>query len=342
MSSSIKKKLILECGDELAKITGLIQSSLKLFHREGIIVGLSGGIDSAVTASICVKAIGPDRVFALFMPESESSPDSLSFASELAAKLGIKSRTEDLTGPLQALDTYQRRNNALALSLKSTRTCPKFRIETSKSYESSIRIYYAVIENENGEQERIRLSKESLLGVVAASNFKQRCRKIMEYYYADKMNYLVAGTPNALEHDLGFFVKCGDGSADIKPIAHLYKSQVYQMARYLDIPKKILERTPTTDTYPLEQHQDDFYFSVNLFDMDVCLYAHNNNISAADVAAELNLSNDQVKRIFNDIEAKKRLAKYLSSTSLMASNSPFSIGRTPISDPSDQHSLEQI
>jgi len=157
----------------------------------------------------------------------------------------------------------------------------------------------------------VRLSRDAYLGIVAATNFKQRTRKMLEYYHADRLWYAVAGTPNRLEYAQGFFVKNGDGSADFKPIAHLYKTQVYQLGRYLGVPKEILCRPPTTDTYSLEQSQEEFYFSVPLETMDLCLYAKNHGVDPAEVAAATKLSIEQVKRVNAIIDSKLSSTQYL-------------------------------
>jgi len=148
---------------------------------------------------------------------------------------------------------------------------------------------------------------------VAATNFKQRVRKMLEYYHADRLNYLTTGTPNRLEYDQGFFVKLGDGAADIKLIAHLYKSRVYQLAEYLGVPGKVRKRSPTTDTYSLHQSQDEFYFSLPYEQMDLCLYGKNNGIPAAAVAELIGLSEEQVERVYKDIDVKRRSTLYLHS-----------------------------
>jgi NAD+ synthase len=146
---------------------------------------------------------------------------------------------------------------------------------------------------------------------------KQRARKFLEYYHADRLNYVVAGTPNRLEYDQGFFVKNGDGAADIKPIAHLYKSQVYQLAAYLGMPEEVLRRTPTTDTYSLPQTQEEFYFALPYEQMDLCLYAKNHDIPPADVASAVGLTADQVEWVYQDINRKRAVANYLASPPLL-------------------------
>ena len=146
---------------------------------------------------------------------------------------------------------------------------------------------------------------------VAATNFKQRVRKNVEYFHADRLNYAVIGTPNRLEYDQGFFVKNGDGAADVKPIAHLYKSQVYQLAEALGVPEEIRSRPPTTDTYSMPQSQEEFYFSLPYDRMDLCLFAVDNGVPAGEVAAALELTEEQVERVFADIASKRRMSRYL-------------------------------
>jgi NAD+ synthase len=153
--------------------------------------------------------------------------------------------------------------------------------------------------------------------MVAATNFKQRVRKMMEYYHADRLNYAVAGTPNLLEYDQGFFVKQGDGAADFKPIAHLYKTQVFALAEYLGLPEEIRRRPPTTDTFSLSQTQEEFYFALPYRSMDLCLWAYNHATPAAEVGAVLGLTAEQVERVYRDIEAKRRVSRYLLQAALL-------------------------
>lgn len=175
----------------------------------------------------------------------------------------------------------------------------------------SFRLYSVVVEAPDGTQSTHRLTTESYLGIVAATNFKQRVRKMLEYYHADRLNYVVSGTPNRLEYDQGFFVKLGDGSADVKPIAHLYKSQVYALAEYLGVPAEIRSRPSTTDTYTLAQSQEEFYFSLPHDRMDLCLFGKNNDVPVADIAGATGLTEEQVQRVFRDIDQKRKTTEYL-------------------------------
>jgi NAD+ synthase len=280
-------------------------------RRKGAVLGLSGGIDSTVTAALCVRALGKDRVFGIMMPEGESSDDSRRLATVLAESLGISTTVEDISPALEGLGCYRRRDDAIRKVFPEYGEGWKSKIVLpSISEGSQYALFTIVVQSPAGEMKRARLTPEAYLGVVAATNFKQRTRKMMEYYHADRLWYAVAGTPNRLEYAQGFFVKNGDGSADFKPIAHLYKTQVYQLARHLGVPEEIVRRPPTTDTYSLEQSQEEFYFSLPLDQMDLCLYGKNHGLSAEEVGQAANLTAEQTRKAWAMIDAKLSTTLY--------------------------------
>ena len=281
-------------------------------RRKGAVIGLSGGVDSSVTAALCARALGKDRVLGLLMPEDESSQDSIHLARLLAEALGITSVIENIGPALDAVGCYHRRDEAIRRAIPEYQEGWKSKIVLPNLLDNSYYSLYSVVaQSPSGEIRRARLTPEAYLGTVAATNFKQRTRKMLEYYHADRLWYAVAGTPNRLEYAQGFFVKNGDGSADFKPIAHLYKTQVYQLGRYLRVPEEILRRPPTTDTYSLEQSQEEFYFALPLEKMDLCLYGKNHGTPAEDVAATIGLSAEQVKRVYATIDSKLKASIYL-------------------------------
>lgn len=293
----------------VAKLREIVFYQLK---RRGAVVGVSGGIDSAVVAYLCTRAFGKDRVFALFTPEADSSPDSLRLGQMVANTLEIRSVIEDISPLLEGARAYERRDQAIR------EVVPEY----SQGYRSKIvlpnivdadrySLFSVVVRSPDGRMKTVRLTASASRGIVAATNCKQRSRKLIEYYYADLYQYAVAGTPNRLEYDLGFFVKNGDGAADFKPIAHLYKSQVYQLAAYLGVPREIQDRHPTTDTYSLEQSQEEFYFSLPLEKMDLCLYGRNNDIEPADLALAAGLDAEQVARVYGIIDSRRKATHYL-------------------------------
>jgi len=295
-------------------VSSIRQSVLHTFRRRGVVVGASGGIDSSVVAALCARALGEDRVLLLLMPESDSSPDSLRLGRKLADCLKVPSVVEDIAPILAAAGCYERRDAAIRQVFPEYREGYKSKIVLPNLMDGDrYALFSIIVQPPGGEPRKIRLSASSYLGIVAATNFKQRVRKMMEYYYADLMNYVVAGTPNRLEYDQGFFVKLGDGAADLKPIAHLYKSQVYQLAAYLGVPEEIQNRPSTTDTYSLEQTQEEFFFSLPLRTLDLCLYGKNNAIPPNELAPIAGISSEQVERAYRMIESKRKATQYLHS-----------------------------
>jgi NAD+ synthase len=308
---------------EIARISSSLNSYLTATKRRGVVVALSGGIDSSVVAALCVAVLGKERVFGLHMPERESSAETLKLSRLVADSLGIDSHLEDISPILEAAGCYRRRDDAIRL------VCPEYgpgyrsKIVLPSVIDSdSFRLYSVVVLAPDGTHTKHRLTTESYLGIVAATNFKQRVRKMLEYYHADRLNYVVSGTPNRLEYDQGFFVKLGDGSADVKPIAHLYKSQVYQLAEHLGVPEEIRSRPSTTDTYSLPQSQEEFYFSLPYQRMDLCLYGKNNGVPVDEVAAATALTTEQVVRVYRDIDQKRRTSGYLHLAPGLAAHIP--------------------
>jgi NAD+ synthase len=306
-----------------AAISASLSSYLAQTKRRGVVVALSGGIDSSTVAAVCVAALGKDRVFGLHMPEQESSAETIMLSRLVSDTFGIDSTLEDISPILAATGCYKRRDDAIRKVYPEYGPGYKSKIVLPSVIDSdTFRLYSIVVEAPDGTQTRHRLTTEAYLGIVAATNFKQRARKMLEYYHADRLNYVVSGTPNRLEYDQGFFVKLGDGSADVKPIAHLYKSQVYALAEYLGVPEEIRCRRPTTDTYSLPQSQEEFYFSLPYDSMDLCLFAKNNGVPVADVAAATGLTTEQVNRVFRDIDQKRRTTQYLQLVPQLARDIP--------------------
>jgi len=305
--------LNLDYGLEAGKVEAALRDTvLHRFKKKGVVVGLSGGIDSSVVAALAARALGPERVLGLLMPERDSSSETLPLSRQVASHLKIEAVHEDITGILEAVGCYRRRDEAIRLVVPEFGPGWKSKIVLPSVLQNDqYRIFSVIVESPAGQRSQVRLTLEAYLGIVAATNFKQRTRKMLEYYHADRMNFAVTGTPNRLEYELGFFVKLGDGAADIKPIAHLYKSQVYRMAEYLQLPSDICRRQPTTDTYSLPQSQEEFYFSVPYDKMDVILCGKNHGASAADVGPAVGLTAEQAERVFRDIEAKRHVAAYL-------------------------------
>lgn len=304
--------LHLDAAAETERIVETIRAQvLGTLRRRGAVVGVSGGVDSSVVAALCARAFGQGRVLGLFMPERDCSDDSLRLGRSLTDAIGIETVLEDLTESLESLGCYRRQEEAIREIVPAYGPGYKCKLVLPSILASErLNVTRLTVQDPSGERTTVRLTAQAYLQLVAATNYKQRVRKMTEYYHADRLNYAVAGTPNRLEYDQGFFVKQGDGASDFKPIAHLYKTQVYQLAEYLGVPAEIRGRPPTTDTFSLAQTQEEFYFALPYDRMDLCLYAFNHQVPASEAARVVGLSAEQVERVYKDIESKRRATRY--------------------------------
>jgi len=305
--------------ENIEEEAALISAKLKqdifgTLKRKGAVIGISGGIDSSVTLALTVKALGAENVLGVMLPEKDSSPESKELALKLAERFNVKAIEEDITGALDGFKCYHRRDEAV------THVFPEY---NPKDFKMKIGInqsglnqflppvFSLTIIDNTGEEKSKMIPIREYLQIVAASNFKQRCRMSVLYYHAERLHYAVIGTPNKHELEQGFFVKNGDGGADIMPIAHLYKSQVYQLAEYLGIPDEIIKRKPTSDTYPAEQTQEEFFFQMPYFEMDLIGYGLENGIEPEVVGKVLNKTAKEIEHIYSNLLRKKKTTEYL-------------------------------
>jgi NAD+ synthase len=304
--------LQLDEAAEVARIAARLREILRTeLHRRGLIIAISGGIDSAVCAALCVHAVGREKVFGLLLPERDSSPDSTRRGKLVAEQLGIDYMVEDIAPTLEAIGCYRWRDAAIRRVFPDYASDWKSKIAIAAGGEAKFSYFRIVVQSPDGQTREARLGAPEYLQIVASTSFKQRVRKTIEFFHADRLNYAVVGTPNRLEYDQGFFVKNGDGSADVKPIAHLYKTQVYALARHLGLPEEICGAAPTTDTYSMPQGQDEFYFALPYDRMDLALWAHNHHVPAAELARVLGLDVQQAEYLYRDIGNKRRTTRVL-------------------------------
>jgi NAD+ synthase len=297
---------------------------LQQLKRRGLVVAVSGGIDSACVLALAVRALGPRRVFGLLLPERDSSGESAEYGRMLCEKLGVEFQLVDIAPMLEAVGCYRVRDAAVASVDKGFKPgMPWKLVSTGNRLDSDeVNTFSVVVRRPGGEEVKTRLTPKAFLEIVAATNFKQRTRKMMEYFHADRLVFACSGTPNRLEYDQGFFVKLGDGAADVKPIAGLYKTQVYALARHLGVIEQILDREPTTDTFSLAQSQEDFYFSLHYRTLDLVLWAKNHGVPPEECGRVLGFTAQQVQRVYDDIDQKRRTTAYLHAPPVLLEDVP--------------------
>jgi len=292
----------------------LKENVIKKLARRGGVVGISGGIDSSVTLALAAKTFGPERILGVMLPEKDSSPDSLDLAKELADTFGVKTVKEEITNALDGFGCYERRDAAVKRVFSEyDPSIHKFKIGIKQdSLHTNMPPVFSVtiIEPDKNEVSKL-LPLNEYLQIVASSNFKQRSRMSMLYYHAERLLYAVIGTPNKHEVEQGFFVKYGDGGADVMPIAPFYKTQVYQLASHLGVPERILKRIPTTDTYTAEQTQEEFFFQLPFELMDLIWYGWENDYKAGEVAEVLSLAEEEIENVYRNFERKSKTTDYL-------------------------------
>lgn len=311
------REIMIDCEQEVTRIGQFLRTSLRDdLKRKGYVIGVSGGIDSAVCAALCVQALGANKVYALLMPEQDSSDEGVVRARALVDHLGLSHQLIDIAPTLKAIGCYTARDEAIQRVFPEYSTGWKNKIVINGGQAGRMNSFQLVVEDPQGRQQQTRLRAKEYQQIVAATNYKQRIRKTLEYFHADRLHYAVIGTPNLLEFDQGFFVKHGDGAADVKPIAHLYKTQVYALARHLGLPESICNAEPTTDTYSLTQGQDEFYYGLPYREMDVALWCLNQRKSAEELAQYIDISVEHARYIYEDISTKRKTTHYLHAAPL--------------------------
>lgn len=323
--TTLPPELSFDVDAELERLSSWIRTGVRALRRRGTVLGVSGGVDSAVCAVLAARAVGPERVHALLMPERDSDPAGTERGRRLCESLGIPWTLEDITPTLDALGCYHSRNGAVRTLFPDFTERQRMKISVSGSplAGDGLNSFDLTVEDDHGELRTHRMPAPVYRTIVAATNMKQRTRKLLEYRQAEALNHAVLGTCNRLEYELGFFVRGGDGLADLKPIAHLYKMQVYALAEALDIPEEILTEPPSTDTFSLPQTQEEFYFAMPLETMDRALRAWHEGLSPETAGARLGLTSTAMARIYGDIEAKLQVGDVGRRPALVPSPSSF-------------------
>jgi NAD+ synthase len=307
----------------IARLQDQIVNAVRDLGRRGAVVALSGGIDSSVSAALCVRALGPERVFGLLLPEVANAPEATSDGRLVADTLGIEAQVVEITGALEALGCYAGQEEAIRRVVPEFRATWPHKLVRSAPTGGIVVISLEMVDDE-GATRTVRLPADVYRHYISSQNMKQRVRKLLEYTWAERLGYAVIGTPNLLEYDQGFFVKSGDGLADIKPIAGLYKSQVFALATTLGLPDRIATRAPTTDTFTLPQSQEEYFFGHPYERMDLLLWGRDQEMPAEEMSALAGISPELVEAAYAEIDRRRATARYLHAGAIVleAAGSP--------------------
>ena len=309
-----KDVLAIDAEKVADQITDFIRGQVKNnFRRRGIVIGLSGGIDSAVAAALSVRALGRERVHSLLLPERDSNPVSREYGMLAAKSLGITCEEVDITPVLECYGVYAKRDAIVRHYFPDVASGYKFRITLPQDLldRDRLNVYHLEVLGADGTVRTARLSHDDFLGMVAANDIKQRTRMTQLYHEAERRYFIVCGTTNLPEALQGFYVKYGDGGVDIEPLQPLYKNQVFQLARCLGVPKEIIDRTPSPDTYSYVVSDQEFYFCLPYEIVDLVLYAMEHKVPKEQVAAALGLTMDRLERAWHDLEHKRQATETL-------------------------------
>ncbi len=305
--------LKIDSAQELERLSKFLQEQVKTFRRKGILVGLSGGVDSACISAVAVRALGKDRVVGLILPEKESNPISSEYAAKHAEAMGIEYREIPVTPTVDSVVSYQGRDEFVQKLIPEYQPGYKYNITlpTDLLERDALNFYSLQVQLPDGEILKKRLSPEGFRTTTSFANIKIRARMLHLYAEADRRSLLVAGTTNRTECLLGDFCKYGDGGTDIEPLAHLYKNQIYQLSEYLEVIPEIIDRQPSPDTFSLPVSDQEFFFRIPFDKLDHLLYAWEHEVPKAEAAGVLELSEEAVERVYKDFASKHRVTAHL-------------------------------
>jgi NAD+ synthase len=299
---------------ELDRLSEFITDQVKaVYRRKGVVVGLSGGIDSACIAAVAVHTLGKDKVIGLVLPEAESNPISSEYAIKHAQALGIEHRQIDITPTVDSIVKYKWRDDFLQKMIPEYKPGYKYNITlpTDLLERASFNFYRLQVQMPDGELKSKRLNLEEFLTITSFANIKIRSRMLHLYAEADRRSLVVAGTTNRTEFILGDFCKYGDGGTDIEPFTHLYKNQIYQISEHLNVIQEIIDRQPSPDTFSLPVSDQEFFFRIDFDKLDFLLYAWEHKVPETEAAKVLDLTEEAVGRAYNDFASKYRATAHL-------------------------------
>jgi len=280
------------------------------FHKRGAIIGLSGGIDSAVTMELCAKALGPEKILGLTMFEKESNEHSKSLISRISKNYDVKIENIDITDILDSYGVYSNREEIVKNIFPNFNSDCKYRVVVPPNFNSIGMPYLEVLDDEN-KQHKLKITSSDFLSLTAATSIKHRVRMSLLYYHAEKNNLSVVGTTNKSEFLQGYFVKYGDGGSDIEPLVNFYKSQVYQIGDFLNIDNDIMINAASPDVWSYSTTDEEFFYTVPYNIVDLILYSRLNNLSVSEIQQLSNLSEEKIQSLIKFQNIKEEKSKHM-------------------------------
>lgn len=286
----LHKDILIDPEPTIRVIEKFIGDKTDELGRKGNLIGLSGGLDSAVVAALAVRALGPEKVFCVFLPDKHSSNKSAKHARKIADQLGISLKIENITPKLNKFWNYRIMPGKVSMSLLRKSLLPF----VGKSEETLFEM--GLMEPKNKIAARAN----------AFNRIKHRMRMVTLYFMAEQMNYLVAGAGNKTEFLIGYYVKFGcDDASDIMPLLHLYKSQVMQLAEFLAIPREIIEKPPSPDLIP--GVTDENVLGLPYKTIDLILLGLDSGLATSQIAEEVDCDTKDVDYVSSLVQKSQHL-----------------------------------
>jgi len=280
-------------------------------QKKGVVFGLSGGIDSAVTAALCAKSFESEQILGLIMPEKESNESSKVLAKQVSKKFSFNTETINITKILESFGVYEKKENIVCEKFPEFNSKCKYRVIVPPKSKNIIGVPFLEVLDKDNERHKLKISSSDFLSLTALTSIKHRVRMTLLYFHGEKNNFSVVGTTNKSEYQQGYFVKYGDGGSDIEPLVNIYKSQIYQLGKFLKIPKEILVSDASPDVWSFSTSDEEFFYTVPYDIVDLILYARENKLSVSDVQKISKLKTEDIENLFQMQNIKQTKSQHM-------------------------------